>query len=82
MTATIELPTVERLIGLAANHFKVDRSTITPDADVFDSLGIDSVQVLELLSELELALNVELPDYELRDVRTFAQLAARIDQRL
>lgn len=74
--------TVDTLIGLAANHFKVDRGTLTPDADVFDSLGIDSVQVLELLSELELALNVELPDYELRDVRTFAQLAARIDQRL
>lgn len=74
--------TVDTLIGLAAKHFKIDRDTLTPDGDVFESLGIDSVQVLELLSELELALNVELPDYELRDVRTFAQLAERIDQRL
>jgi acyl carrier protein len=69
-------------MGLAASHFKVDRAGLSPDGDVFESLGIDSVQVLELLSELELALNVELPDYELRDVRTFAQLAERIDQRL
>jgi acyl carrier protein len=74
--------TVETLMGLAASHFKVDRATLSPEGDVFESLGIDSVQVLELLSELELALNVELPDYELRDVRTFAQLAERIDQRL
>lgn len=74
--------TVDTLIGLAASHFKVDRSTLSADADVFESLGIDSVQVLELLSEVELSFNVELPDYELRDVRTFAQLAERIDQRL
>ena len=74
--------TVDTLIGLAASHFKVDREKLAPDDDVFESLGIDSVQVLELLSELELRLNVELPDYELRDVRTFAQLAERIDQRL
>jgi acyl carrier protein len=74
--------TVDTLMGLAAKHFKVDREKLRADDDVFESLGIDSVQVLELLSELELALNVELPDYELRDVRTFAQLAERIDQRL
>lgn len=74
--------TVDKLLGLAADHFRVDRAQLKPDDDVFEALGIDSVQVLELLSEVEMALNVELPDYELRDVRTFAQLAERIDQRL
>ena len=74
--------TVDKLMGLAASHFRVDRAQLQADNDVFEALGIDSVQVLELLSELELAFDVELPDYELRDVRTFAQLAERIDQRL
>lgn len=73
---------LDRLMTLAADHFRVDRAGLGAEDDVFEALGIDSVQVLELLSELELAFDVELPDYELRDVRTFAQLAARIDQRL
>ena len=72
---------VPQLIQLAAKRFKVDPARIAADDDVFASLGIDSVQVLELLSELELELDVQIPDYELRGVKTFAQLAAVIERR-
>jgi acyl carrier protein len=72
---------VPRIIGLAAARFKVDPGKLGPDQDVFASLGIDSMQVLELLSELELELDVQIPDYELRGVKTFGQLAAVIERR-
>ena len=72
---------VPRLIQLAATRFKVDPRKLAADDDLFASLGIDSVQVLELLSELELELDVQIPDYELRGVKTFAQLAAVIERR-
>ena len=49
---------------------------------MFESLGVDSMQVLELLSELEQEFDVEIPDYELRAVKTFADLARVIDRRL
>jgi acyl carrier protein len=75
-------PTVQRLIALAARRFKLDPSTLAPAGDVFESLGVDSMQVLELLSELELEFDVEIPDYELRGVKTFDELARVIDQRL
>lgn len=74
--------TVEQLMAMAARRFKKDVSVLRADADVFESLGIDSMRVLELLSELEQHFDVEIPDYELRDVKTFAQLAACIDRRL
>jgi acyl carrier protein len=74
--------TVDRVITLAAARFSRAAGQLAPDDDVFESLGIDSVQVLELLSELENELEIELPDYELRNVKTFAQLAAAIDRRL
>ena len=74
--------TVERVIALAARRFPRSAGALSADDDVFESLGIDSVQVLELLSELENELEIELPDYELRNVKTFAQLAAAIDRRL
>ena len=55
--------TLQRLIELSAKRFEVEPASIAPDADVFESLGIDSVQVLELLSELEIEFDVEIPDY-------------------
>jgi acyl carrier protein len=75
-------PTVDRVIALAARRFKLDPSGLAAGADVFESLGVDSMQVLELLSELELEFDVEIPDYELRAVKTFEQLARVIDQRI
>lgn len=73
--------TETRLIELAARHFKVEASTLAPGDDLFARLGINSIQALELLSELELEFDVEVPDYELQGVTTFAGLAALIDER-
>lgn len=74
--------TLPRLIELAARRFARDPRALSAHSDLFDSLGVDSVQVLELLSELEREFDVEIPDYELRGVKTFAELANAIDRRL
>jgi acyl carrier protein len=74
--------TLTSLIELCAKRFNRSPQDLNPSADVFESLGVDSMQVLSLLTELEQQFNVEIPDYELREVRTFEQLAACIDERL
>lgn len=74
--------TLSRLLELCAKRFKKEPGELDPSADIFESLGIDSMQVLSLLSEVEQVFGVEIPDYELRDVRNFEQLAACIDRRL
>ena len=73
--------TSARLLALAAKKFKVSPEKLTVDLDFFDALGIDSVQALELLSDLEIEFDVEVPDYELQGVKTFAALAQVIDDR-
>lgn len=73
--------TISRLITLAGKKFGVDEKTLSPEQDFFDALGIDSVQALELLSEIELAFDVEVPDYELQGVKTFVALAQVIDDK-
>ncbi len=75
------MKTEQRLIQLAAEHFRLEPTGLAPEDDIFEALGIDSVQVLELLSELEMYFDVEIPDYELREVRTFAELAEQIERR-
>lgn len=73
--------TLQKLITLAGKKFKVDTARFGPEDDFFDALGIDSVQALELLSEIEIEFDVEIPDYELQGVKTFAALAQVIDDR-
>ena len=74
--------TLDEILTLASTHFKVPREKLTPDDDFFKTLGIDSLQALDLLTRLEHHFNVELPDYELQGVSDFRTLAGRIQSRL
>jgi len=70
------------VLDLAARHFNAAPGSLSPDDDIFAKLGIKSLEVFELLSRLETHFGVELPDDELKDVRDFRTLAARIQSRL
>jgi len=74
--------TLEDILSLAATHFKVPREKLRPDDDFFKTLGIDSLQALDLLTRLEHHFRIELPDYELQGVSDFRTLADRIQARL
>ena len=73
---------LDTLMTLAADRFSRDRGELAPDDDLFDTLEIDSMQALSLLSALEETFSVEIPDYEVQDVRTFAELADVVATRL
>jgi acyl carrier protein len=74
--------TLTKLQELAIKRFGDKARNVSPDADFFDALGIDSLQSLDLLTDLEDAFDVEVPDYELQGVHTFQGLANVIEQRL
>ncbi len=74
--------TLDQLIRLAADHFKVPATDLHPDDDFFKKFGINSLQALDLLTKLESHFNIELPDYELQGVTDFRTLADRIQSRL
>jgi acyl carrier protein len=74
--------TLDEILNLAAAHFKVPREKLTADDDFFKTLGIDSLQALDLLTRIEQHFRIELPDYELQGVSDFRTLANRIQARL
>lgn len=74
--------TTEEVLTLAAEHFKVPRTQLQPGDDFFKTLGINSLQALDLLTRLEHHFHIELPDYELQGVSDFRTLAERIQSRL
>lgn len=75
------LTITQRVIQLARTRFAKQPGTLRAEDDMFEALGIDSVQALDLLSLLEQEFAIELPDYEMAEVRTFAELADKIAER-
>jgi acyl carrier protein len=74
--------TTDEILQLAAAHFKVPRENLRADDDFFKTLGINSLQALDLLTRIEQHFHIELPDYELQGVSDFRTLAERIQSRL
>ena len=70
----------EKLANYAAKQLELDVNDITPDS-TFESLGIDSLDIVEMIMDLESELGVEL-EMEDQKITTFQELAAFIDSKL
>lgn len=70
----------EKLVNYAAKQLELDAAEITPDS-TFESLGIDSLDIVEMIMDLESELGIEL-DLEDQKIATFGELADFIDSKL
>ena len=70
----------EKLVNYAARQLELDPSQITPDS-TFESLGIDSLDIVEMIMDLEGELGVEL-DMEDQKISNFQELADFIENKI
>lgn len=69
----------EKLAGMIAEHFGVDKATITEDT-TFESLGIDSLDTVEMVMQLEEELGIQI---ELEEkMATVGELAKFIESKM
>jgi len=71
---------LSQLVLTVASRFKIDAEQLHEEDDLFERLGIDSLQAFDLLGELELKFGVEIPDYILKETSTFGGLAEAIER--
>ncbi len=70
----------EKLVSYAAKQLELDPAEISPDS-TFESLGIDSLDIVEMIMDLETELGVEL-EMEDQKIATFGELADFIESKL
>ena len=70
----------EKLVSYAAQQLELDASEITPDS-TFEGLGIDSLDIVEMIMDLESELGIEL-EMEDETITTFQELADFIDSKM
>ncbi len=70
----------EKLVNYASKQLELDADEITRDS-TFESLGIDSLDIVEMVMDLESELGIEL-EMEDQKIATFGELADFIESKL
>ena len=70
----------EKLAKYASKQLELDITEITPDS-TFESLGIDSLDIVEMIMDLESELGVEL-EMEDQKISNFQELADFIESKI
>ncbi len=71
-----------RLKKIVAEQLGVDESKIVPTARFTDDLNADSLDLVEMIMELEEAFGVEIPDEDAEKIITVQDALNYIEQKL
>ena len=71
----------ERVRDIISKQLDIDPATITMTSRLIDDLKADSLDIVELIMDLEQEFNIEIPDEELPKVQTVADIVGYLDKK-
>ena len=71
--------TFDKLKAIIVEQFDVDEALVTPEADMQEDLGIDSLDVVDLIVIISEEFDIEIPDEAVDNIKTVGDIAAYID---
>jgi acyl carrier protein len=71
---------LEKIQEMLAEALNLPIEKVTPCAKIVDDLGADSLDVVELLSQLEDEYGVTIPDEEVENLVTVADVAKTLEK--
>lgn len=73
---------VEKVNSLLADEFEVDETLFTSEANVRETLQLDSLSLVDLVAIIQQTYKIKIPVGELREIKTFADLYNYIESHL
>ena len=73
---------LEKVKMILSSQFDVEEDSITPETNIADDLGADSLDVVDMLMSMEDEFDVEIPDEEIERIRTVGELVAYIEENM
>ncbi len=70
----------DKVREIVANQLDLDPETITMDSSLVDDLKADSLDIVELIMDLEQEFDVEIPDGALPNVKTIGDIVAFLEK--
>ena len=66
---------IERIDASLEEEFELDRADMKPEATLFDDLGLDSLDMVDMVIALEHAFKIKIRDEEeIRKIRTLGDI--------
>lgn len=73
--------TLNRVKKIMADHLEVSEDEIKLESDFQDDLGVDSLDIFEIVMEIEDEFDLEIPNEDIENVKTVEDLVKYIDSR-
>lgn len=70
----------EQIIEIIAEKLRCTPDEIAPDADLVETLGADSLDIVEILIAVEDRFGLYVPDSRVIEMHTTAELAAYVEE--
>ena len=70
---------LEKIKAILSGQFDVEEDSITPETNLADDLGADSLDVVDLLMSIEDEFEVEIPDEDVENIKTVGALVEYIE---
>lgn len=69
----------EKVQGIIASQLDIDKERITMESSLLDDLKADSLDIVELIMDLEAEFDIEIPDEDLEQVRTVGDIVTKLE---
>ena len=70
---------IEKMVSILASEFEVEESVITPEANIKETMHLDSLSLVGMVQE---EFGVTIPNADLPSIKTFADLYDYVYSRL
>lgn len=71
----------DKVKEIIVDELMVDEADVTPEANIKDDLGADSLAVVDLAMSLEDEFGIEIPDNELEGIKTVGDVVKMIESK-
>lgn len=69
----------EKLKAIAVNQIGIDEEKVTPDSDIIKDLGLDSLDIVDMLMSVEETFGVTIDDSDVAEMKTVADVVKFIE---
>ncbi|MCL2096046.1 MAG: acyl carrier protein [Oscillospiraceae bacterium] len=72
---------LEQIVDIISKQLKTEPEEITPETNITEDLGADSLDIVELLMSIEEAFGVSVPDEDVQGLKTIKDIVDYVESK-
>lgn len=72
---------LEKVKGIIANQLGIDENDITEEKTLIEDLGVDSLEIFEIVMSLEEEFDMEIPNEDIENIKTVGEVVSYINNK-